>query len=284
MRVLSIPCLGDKKYFSVGIKSEGNSVQLDTEIHHLNNIIDIYYDNQDQQQSKGEIQRRFQIPPKFLHCEKLFRIYRIYDDEPIRKTCWCAWLGKNAIKVQGDTEDYVAELVEELTRRIPRHLFPPSPKLLNLLHYLNDPQKFNKFAKRYFNYMNKPGEMVLEDSTKASTKKRKRCSSQSNTIDVDKSDALEAGSKCKRSREETSIPTPKAGGVVAVGRGRGLTVPAWMSKELPPADTPIGVKPEGNLHVEPAAAQFWSWVPNTPGWMARDMNGRSDDINFTPHP
>ena len=109
------------------------------------------------------------------------------------------------------TEDYVAELVEELTRRIPRHLFPPSPKLLNLLHYLNDAQKFNKFAKRYFNYMNKPGEMVFEDSTKASTKKRKRCSSQSNTIDVDKSGALEAGSKCKRSREETSIPTPKAG-------------------------------------------------------------------------
>ena len=109
VRVLSIPCLGDKKYFSVGIKSEGNSVQLDTEIRHLKNIIDIYYDNQDQQHNKGEIQRRIQIPPKFLHCEKLFRIYRIYDDEPIRKTCWCAWLGKNAIKVQVH-EDYVAEL------------------------------------------------------------------------------------------------------------------------------------------------------------------------------
>ena len=58
--------------------------------------------------------------------------------------------GKNAIKVQGDTEDYVAELVEELTRRIPRHLFPPSPKLLNLLHYLNDAQKFNKFCEAIF--------------------------------------------------------------------------------------------------------------------------------------
>ena len=94
VRALNIPCLGDKKYFSVGIKSEGSSVQLDIEIRHLNNVIDIYYDNQDQLQNKGDIQRRFQIPPKFLHCEKLFRIYRIYDDEPIRKTCWCAWLGK----------------------------------------------------------------------------------------------------------------------------------------------------------------------------------------------
>ena len=117
--------------------------------------------------------------------------------------------GKNAIKVQGAIEDYVAELVEELTRRIPRHLFPPSPKLLNLLHYLNDPQKFNKFAKRYFNYMNKPGEMVLEDSTEASTKKRKRCSSQSNSIDVDKSDALEAGSNVKGRVKKRAFLHPK---------------------------------------------------------------------------
>ena len=50
-----------------------------------------------------------------------------------------------------------------------------------------------------------------------------------------------------------------------------------------PADTPIGVKPEGNLHVESGQPRgSGRGVTNTPAWMARDTNDRSNDINFTP--
>ena len=80
--------------------------------------------NQDQQlvsnQSSSAIGMRNSL--KFIRCENLFRIYRIYNDLPIRKPCWCAWKVAT-IKVQGDAEDYVAELTEELLRRLPRNWY-----------------------------------------------------------------------------------------------------------------------------------------------------------------
>ena len=249
IRVLDLPCLNDKKYFSVGIKSEGQTMELPNELYHLKKVVDIYMNNQEQQllgnQSSSAIGMK--IPLKFIRCENLFRIYRIYNDLPIRKPCWCAWLGSTAIKVQGDAEDYVAELTEELLRRLPRKLVPPTPKLLNLLYYVNDKHKFNKFARRYFNYVDPNDVMGKEEESTGGDKKRKR---DDEVLDNETKDEEQQSKKIRAD-------------------GGGNSIPVWIQDKM--AGVPIGVKPE---EIPSSSVGRGRGVNNKPAWMLSD--GSSD--------
>eukprot|EP00945_MAST-04E_sp_MAST-4E-sp1_P000254 g254.t1 len=143
---LHLPCLSDNSLFSVGIKSFGKSVELPFELERIKDISAIL------QKIDDFSQVQLKIPSKLIHCEKLMRISKVFGDSPIKTDCWCAWLGHSTIKVQGDVEDYVAELTEELLRRLPRYQPRPPPKLLYLLNYIGNDKKFRKFAARYFDH------------------------------------------------------------------------------------------------------------------------------------
>ena len=146
VKSLHLPCLSDNSLFSVGIKSFGKSVELPSELERIKDISAIL------QKIDDFSQVHLTIPSKLVHCEKLMRISKVFGDSPIKTDCWCAWLGHSTIKVQGDVEDYVAELTEELLRRLPRYQPRPPPKLLYLLNYIGNDKKFRKFAARYFDH------------------------------------------------------------------------------------------------------------------------------------
>jgi hypothetical protein len=279
IKAFRLPTLSDKSCFSVGIRSGAGATteELVEEKKRFEWIINILENLSEYQDVK------LTIPAQFLKCSQLFRVFKIFNDAPISRTCYCAWLGNTAIKVQGDVEDYVAELQEELIRRLPRKVSRPPPKLLNLLFYLEQGHKFDKFAKRHYGFVPPVPEIEsprveietnTDDASLEETKKRRMNDDDRPIASLHTEETgLPTTKRRKVDREEEQDQLPRETAVLSQGRGKSLTLPAWMTASASPATEseletqPKGVRRDGKLTcpVEPAGRGMGRTLP---AWMA----------------
>ena len=182
---------------------------------------------------------------------------------PLVQPCWCVWDDRSGtVRVRGLAEDYVSDLTEELLRKIKicaKHSHRPPSQLLQLLCYLDQPKKFRKFLCRHFSTWvaaHKPSLALTSSQSKPDTNTPKETASTVTAVKRSREQGTgkthTSGSgvpiRVRKRAKRSSNPDPKgvralgnADTPVAAGRGRALTVPAWMGKkdgEISSTETP----------------------------------------------
>ena len=162
-------------------------------------------------------------------------------------TCWCAWRNQQNLQLclAGDNDDYVSDLMRVLNdviRDQERYFnYSMRPKHINLLYHIESKTRFEKFLKRDFVEKFTETEGAVEETARAkkatdeAARAAVRVATRAAEVEKVAENTNNEGpmKKNKQSVDMDMVEKEEMSNsfLTSLGRGRGKTLPAWMTEQ-----------------------------------------------------